>query len=46
MRALAVTALAALALALPAAPASACAGSEPCDTLNRLCDKVAGPCLP
>ena len=35
-------------LAVPvvgAAPAKACSGGI-CDTINRICDKVAGPCIP
>lgn len=31
---------------LGAGPAQACAESEPCDWINRICDKVAGPCIP
>lgn len=30
---------------LGAAPAHACSGGI-CDTINRICDKVAGPCIP
>lgn len=35
-------------LAVPvigAAPAHACSGGI-CDTINRICDTVAGPCIP
>jgi hypothetical protein len=33
-------------LGLAAAPARACAGHPACDTINRICDKVVGPCIP
>lgn len=29
-----------------AGPAHACAESPPCVFINRICDKVAGPCIP
>ena len=35
-------------LAVPvvgASPAQACEGG-PCELINRICDKVAGPCIP
>jgi hypothetical protein len=43
--------VAAAMLALPlavtsAAPAHACAGNKVCDTVNWVCDQVAGPCIP
>jgi hypothetical protein len=29
-----------------AGPAQACGGSPACDLINRVCDKVVGPCIP
>ena len=43
---LAVGALLAVPVLGAAAPAQACAESDPCDWINRICDKVAGPCIP
>jgi hypothetical protein len=29
-----------------AAPAQACGDGQPCALINRICEKVAGPCIP
>ncbi len=31
---------------MSAAPAHACTGNKVCDTINWVCDQVAGPCIP
>lgn len=33
-------------LGVAAAPAHACSGNRVCDTINRVCDLVLGPCIP
>lgn len=46
LRALVVGVLLAVPVLGAAGPAQACAESPPCELLNRVCDKVAGPCIP
>jgi hypothetical protein len=33
-------------LGVAAAPAHACGGNRVCDTINKVCDLVVGPCIP
>ena len=46
VRALLVGALLAVPVLGGATAAQACADGEPCAWINRICDKVAGPCIP
>ncbi len=46
LRALLVGTLLAVSVLGTAGPAAACAESPACELINRICDKVVGPCLP
>ena len=46
LRALLVGVLLAVPVAGAAGPAHACADGQPCAWINRICEKVAGPCIP
>lgn len=46
VRALLVGVLLAVPVLGAASPAQACAEGEACAWINRICDKVAGPCIP
>jgi hypothetical protein len=46
VRALLVGVLLAVPVVGAAGPAQACAEGEACAWINRICDKVAGPCIP
>ena len=46
LRALLVGVLLAMPVVGAAGPAHACADEGPCAFINRICDKVAGPCIP
>ncbi len=46
VRALLVGVLLAVPVLGGATAAHACADGEPCAWINRICDKVAGPCIP
>lgn len=46
LRALLVGALLVVPVLGAASPAQACADGQPCALINRICEKVAGPCIP
>lgn len=46
VKVMAVAALMAVPVLGTAGPAHACSGNRVCDTINWVCDRVAGPCIP